>query len=341
MATDFLPSLQRRRGSGQNRDTLDRHLQMLYQNQDGSDGSWECQNMDIVSACRGTSVSQTYMGNFEVYHGPCKGNFVEELPIYRSTDRPNQPLYIYPIDYYPDNWSFEPLRGLVRWRIASFQNFNDKESCRIETSNIFQIEFAADGHPYDYYPTIYCFDENSGDTSGYQTSNINIRCNDVAPATGSGSSGIGGPEGLQSQDFPPQDQGVQRQHAGAIIVALGFLMIIFVAGIFIWNRCKERRCSFYAHPQDSVSGIMSGPTEATTIRPRAAESIPSANSAQFSTHSRFQDEPDDLEQPSYSTSAKRTYNSMFTVRNLRSQLNESSHALRDEVRELWNSLHSK
>jgi hypothetical protein len=314
-----------------------RDLQMLYQDQDGSGNGWECRNMDIVDACRGTSVSDVYRGNFEVYDGPCQGNFIEALPIYRSTDRPNQPLYIYPIDYYPDNWSFEPLRGLVRWRIASFQNFDDKTSCRIETSNIFQIEFAADGHPYDYYPTIYCFDADSGEASGYQTSNINIRCNDIAPV-GPGSGGASSlPGSTSSTTSQSENNDVEREHTGVIIAVLGVLMIVFVAGIFLWNRYKEHRGPSSSHPRVTETGIL----RCTTKSP-PHQKLPGDEFSE-STHSRFEDEPDQ-EQPSLASSHEPSHeraSTLFTVQNLRSQLHESGHALRQEVRELWSSLHSR
>jgi hypothetical protein len=310
-----------------------RDLQILYQDQDGSGNTWECRNLDIVDACRGTSVAEIYRGNFEVYDGPCQGKFVQGLPIYRSTDRPNQPLYIYPIDIYPDNWSFAPLRGLVRWRIASFKNFDDKMSCRIETSNIFQIEFAADGHPYDFYPTIHCFDANSGETSGYQSSNINIRCNDIDPATpgsGGASSYPGSSSSITSQS---ETKGIKREHAGVIIATLGVFMIVFVAGSFLWSRYKERHSPSAFGLQYTDTGIMTVPTKNPPHRKLRGDDFPA------STHSRFEDEPD-KEQPSFACSHERDSN-LFTVQNLRSKVHESCHALRHEVRELWNSLHSR
>lgn len=336
-----------------------RDVQMLHQDQAGSGNSWECRNMDIVSACRGTSVSEMYRGNFEVYEGPCRGSFVEGLPMYRSTDRPHQPLYIYPIDYYPDNWSFAPLRGLVRWRIASFETFDDKTSCRTESANIFQLEFAANGHPYDYYPTIYCFDANGNDLSGYQTSSINIRCND----------GFTTEEVSNVNALPPPTSaatsadGTYREHAGAIIVSLGALMIAIVAMLFLWNRRKERRQSYsFSGPGDSgkptapfQSSRHPHPTTKGGVFYHQQPQQPHRKNR--STHSQlFQDEPEDdddddvdCEQPSFASSSSLRQSSshhdgssggMFTFRNIRSQLNESTHALREEVKDLWNSLHS-
>jgi hypothetical protein len=316
------------RGSIEEKDHS-RYLQMLYQDQDGTGNTWECQNLDIVDACRGTSVSDIYRGNFEVYDGPCQGDFIEGLPKYRSTDRPTQPLYVYPVDNYPDNWSFEPLRGLVRWRIASFQNFDDKTSCRIETSNIFQIEFAADGHPYDFYPTIYCFDDNSGETSGFQSSNINIRCNDIAPAT----PGSGTPSSTSSTTSQSETDGFKREYSGVIIAVLGVLMIAFVAVMFLWNRYKEYHSPSGSHRLETGSGILRVSTKRPPHQKLRGDELPS------STHSQFEDEPDQ-EQPSFALSHERASNG-FRVQNLGSQLHESSHALRHEVRELWNSFHSR
>ncbi|KAG7343806.1 hypothetical protein IV203_021814 [Nitzschia inconspicua] len=199
-----------------------RSLQLLQQ--DGHPGGqWDCLDLDIVDACRGTSVSQSYRGNFKLYDGNCKGDFVDGLPIYISSDRPNRPLYIYPLGVYPDGWSVAALRGLVRWRIVSFENFDDKRSCRIETANVFQIEFAADGQPYNYYPTIYCFDQNGNDFSGFKSSTINIRCNDKADTIGGNS---------------PSDGGNNK-----VVVAIGIilcLVVLVLAAYYYWRRSKNR-----------------------------------------------------------------------------------------------------
>jgi hypothetical protein len=188
-------------------------------------GGGECHNMDVVDACRGTSLSQTYRANFEIYTGPCDGNFVSGLPIYKSTDRPkNQPLFLYPIDIYPDNWSVTELQGLVRWRIVSFENFDDRTSCRIESANIFHIEFAADGQPFNFFPSIYCYDAKESDFSGFKSSTINIRCNDAAPSSDveSSSESSGG-------------------NKGVVIGVIAVLLLIGAAGFFLWTRYGGRR----------------------------------------------------------------------------------------------------
>lgn len=221
-------------------DPSPRSLQMLAQNEDIVE-AWVCQNMDIVDACQGTSVSDSYRGNFVLYTEPCEGDFVPGLPIYKSTDRPTEPLFIYPLDIYPDNWSVADLRGLVRWRIVSFKNFDDRTSCRIETANIYHIEFAADGQPYNYFPTIYCFDEEGSDFSGFKSSTINIRCNDESsspppPGGGSGSdSDAGGGGGNAGSDT---DGGGSAGVAIAIIVVL---LVLGGVGYYFWKRHNDRQ----------------------------------------------------------------------------------------------------
>jgi hypothetical protein len=208
------------RGTSSTSSLRSRSLQVLQQ--DGEhDGNWDCLNLDVVDACRGTSVSQTYRGNFKLFDGECKGDFVDGLPIYVSSDRPNKPLYIYALGIYPETWSVAALRGLVRWRIVSFENFDDKTSCRIESANVNHIEFAADGQPYNYYPTIYCFDENGDDISGFKSSTINIRCNDKAETVGGNDASAGNTVGIVI----------------GIIVAL---VVLGVVGYYSWKRCKDR-----------------------------------------------------------------------------------------------------
>jgi hypothetical protein len=206
-----------------------RSLQMLTQDGD-HDGKWDCLDLDIVDACRGTSVSQTYRGNFKIFDGNCRGDFVDGLPIYVSSDKPNRPLYIYALGVYDETWSVAALRGLTRWRIVSFQNFDDKTSCRVESANIFQIEFAAEGQPYNYYPTIYCFDENGNDFSGFKSSTINIRCNDKADTIGGQHSSSGGSAGVV---------------AGVIIG----LVLLAVAGYCLWKRYKNKGYLFPPSPK--------------------------------------------------------------------------------------------
>jgi hypothetical protein len=143
----------------------------LQYNTDGS----VCQELDVVAACEGTSNQRTYTGIFRPINATeCDGSFEEGFPIYKHAGRS---LYLYPIGYYSDSYSVKGYRGLVRWRLASFHHVDDK-SCRRTQANIYQVDFAADGQPYNYYPTFACFDENGSATSGYQESRILIICKD-------------------------------------------------------------------------------------------------------------------------------------------------------------------
>jgi hypothetical protein len=135
-----------------------------------------CDRMEVVDACRGTGVGRDYIGFFTPFEDDCSGDFEDGLPLYWNK---NKKLYMYPIDIYPEHWSIRALRGLVRWRIASFKTFADKDTCRREEANIFQIDFAADGQPYNFFPTISCFDEFADDFSGFKISTITIICHDI------------------------------------------------------------------------------------------------------------------------------------------------------------------
>lgn len=176
----------------------------------------ECSDMDVVDACRSTGVSSTYLGAFKPYNGDCAGDFLPDLPIYKAGNG-NNVLYMYPIEIYGDDNSNADLRGLVRWRIVSFQSFADKKTCRREEANIFQIDFAADGQPYNYYPTIYCFDDKANDFSGYKVSTINIRCND--DVVGPGNSNYEDPAP------PPEDSG-----GDTILVISVTVIVVLVLG---------------------------------------------------------------------------------------------------------------
>eukprot|EP00980_Cylindrotheca_fusiformis_P014729 scaffold4009_cov124-Cylindrotheca_fusiformis.AAC.9 len=151
-------------------DTLDLSRSLQY-NPDGS----VCQELDVVAACEGTSNQDTYTGIFRpINKTECSGVFEEGLPVYKHA---GGSLYLYPIAYYSDSYSKEDYRGLVRWRLSSFHHKEDK-SCRRTQANMYQIDFAADGQPYNYYPIISCFDEHGSDLSGYQESRIVIICKD-------------------------------------------------------------------------------------------------------------------------------------------------------------------
>ena len=98
---------------------------MLNQNT-GGDNQWVCQSLTVVDACRGTSVSQKFRGDFDVFDGPCKGKILTEYPVYIDNENPRLPKYMYAVDVYSDDWSVKELQGLVRWRISSFDKFDDK-----------------------------------------------------------------------------------------------------------------------------------------------------------------------------------------------------------------------
>jgi hypothetical protein len=185
-----------------------------------------CQDLEVVDACRGTSIGRSYIGKFEPFTGECDGRFYEGLPTYFNNEKK---LYMYAIDKYPDDWSSAPLRGLIRWRIASFQKFEDRLSCRREEANIFQIDFASDVQPYNYYPTIFCFDSNADDSSGFKVSTITIICNDIVVTGDSG-----GDEG--SAGDPKGDGG----NVGIIIAVVLLVIVLGGGGYYYWKRQKER-----------------------------------------------------------------------------------------------------
>ena len=142
------------------------------------EGTVVCNDLEVIDACRGTGIGNIYNLKYEPFDGECRqnrGNFVQGLPIYRSM---SGQVFMYAIGIYPDDWNKEELRGLHKWRIASFKSFSDSTTCRIEEANINQIDFAALGQPYNFFPTISCFDRNGDDTASFKSSTINLRCND-------------------------------------------------------------------------------------------------------------------------------------------------------------------
>jgi hypothetical protein len=186
----------------------------------------DCSDMDVVDACRGTGVGNTYTGAFHPYEGDCDGAFYPGLPIYKS-EKGN--LFMYAIEKYGDD-AIGDIKGLIRWRIVSFQNFIDKTSCRREEANIFQIDFAADGQPFNFYPTIYCFDDGGSDFSGFVVSTINIRCNDFVV-------GAGNTAGNNDATLPPADNGGGAGVAIAVTVIV--LLVVGIGGYFYWKRHQE------------------------------------------------------------------------------------------------------
>jgi hypothetical protein len=178
-----------------------------------------CQDLDVVDACRGMSVGRKYIGNFAPYEGSCEGEFYGDFPIYFCAEKK---LYLYALDVYPDDWSSEALRGLVRWRIASFSAFEDKTTCRYEQANRYQIDFAADGQPYNYNPNLFCFDDNGSEFAGYQASTITIICNDIV---------------VQASDSGGDDGGGANT---GLIVGLIAVILLLVGG-YLWTRRQRQR----------------------------------------------------------------------------------------------------
>ena len=198
----------------------------------------DCQLLDVVDACRGTGVARDYIGVFQPYKGSCDGDFVDGLPIYFNE---NKLLYMYPIDIYPDHWSVRALRGLVRWRIAKFKTFEDKESCRREEANIFQIDFAADGQPYNYHPTISCFDEFANDFSGFKVSTITIVCKDIvveSPNKGSSDDGKGG--GLINGGGFVNNNGDGDGTSLGLIIGIAAVAVLVAIGAFLYFRKRNQ-----------------------------------------------------------------------------------------------------
>lgn len=193
-------------------------------------GDYVCQDLTVVDACRGTGVDDLYTGNFEPFNGECKknrGNFQPGLPIYKKR---NGGVYIYAIGKYRDDASVEALRGLERWRIANFKSFSDSTSCRIEEANINQVDFAAGGQPYNFYPTISCFDRTGSDLAGFKSSTINIRCNDNVPSGTLSSGGGGG-----------GDDGDGLSAGAAAAIAVIILGLVGIALFLVYKRKQDQK----------------------------------------------------------------------------------------------------
>jgi len=221
--------------------TSNRELQLLNQDISGNN-QFVCESLDVVDACRGTSVGYKYRGTFFPYDGPCdKGNkILDGYPIYKTKPANGEaPKFMYAIGVYPENWSSKDLAGLVRWRIVDFENFQDETTCRTESGNINQIDFAADGQPYNYWPTIYCFDENGSDLDGYKSSTINIRCNDRAPP--SGYNGDGSTTDKNPTTGDPGDGGSKTAlFLGILLImgAVGFALYLLYTRYFLKQQQK-------------------------------------------------------------------------------------------------------
>jgi hypothetical protein len=201
-------------------------------------GEVVCNDLEVIDACRGTGLGDIYNKRYEPFYGECKqnrGNFVEGLPIYKSK---TGGVFMYAIGVYPDHWSKVELRGLNMWRIASFQSFSDRTTCRIEEANIDQINFAAKGQPYNFFPTISCFDRFGDDSAGYKSSTINLRCNDFNVI--GGGNDIPVDSTAEAQD--PSGGGDDERSGGAKFgIALAILLILggLAYGGFILYKKKK------------------------------------------------------------------------------------------------------
>lgn len=182
-----------------------------------------CQELDVVAACEGTSNQDTYTGIFRPINATdCDGQFEEGFPIYKHAGRS---LYLYPIGYYSDSYSLRDYRGLVRWRLASFHHVDDK-SCRRTQANIYQVDFAANGQPYNYYPTFACFDENGSDMSGYQESRILIICKDNV---------------VKAPEDPEVIFVVQKESSDAGLIAGIVVLLLLLLGFGFWYKRRSKQ----------------------------------------------------------------------------------------------------
>lgn len=205
-----------------------------------------CQSLDVVDACRGTGVGNLYNRNYHPYNGTCTGSFVPGMPIYVFEGGAGN-IYIYAVGVYPNDWSVTALRGLTHWTIASFQAQTDKTTCRTDQANVFQVDFAALGEAYNFYPTINCFDYNGPETSGYQSSTINIRCNDYVvsaqPNTNTGTTNNTGGGGGKKGGLGT---------GGTIAIVAVVLLLLIGAGYWYWR--KQQAANFDYGEDDIEKG---------------------------------------------------------------------------------------
>jgi hypothetical protein len=238
---------------------------------------------------------------------------------------------------------------------VSFQNFDDKETCRIESANIYHIEFAADWQPYQFFPTIYCFDANGDSLSGYQTSTINVRCNDVA----------GTPPIASVPTTTTTEGGREKGNAGLAFGVIAFLVITFAGLFFVYNRYKERIHS-YMNPggndnvksppsDDDVESSMHSRSQLSIRWPRRQQQQQQYDSDQDDDLSSVDqqsivesvDEFEDDEQPSslsnfksssHHTRPKLTRGLSNSIHSMRSQWKESSRAFKESSHALKEGL---
>jgi hypothetical protein len=219
-------------------------------------GDIVCNDLEVIDACRGTGIGSMYNKIYQPYDGECRqnrGSFVDGMPIYRSGD-----VFMYAIGVYADDWSKEELRGLHRWRIASFQSFSDSTSCRIEEANVNQIDFAALGQPYNFFPTIACFDRNGDSNAGFKSSTINLRCNDFNVIGG----GNNIPTDNPGEDSPSDDGrsgGAKFGIALGVLLLLGGLAALAYYG-FVYYKKQKKGMDYSSRSTESSEDLESGNT---------------------------------------------------------------------------------
>lgn len=187
-----------------------------------------CQELEVVAACEGTSASELFTGKFvPVSEEDCTGTFEDGLPIYKNVGRA---IYIYPIGYYSDTYSLKDYRGLVRWRISSYKHVDDK-TCRRTDANIYNVDFAANGQPYNHHPIISCFDESGNDAAGWMTSRITIICRDDL--------------NIADDDLASD---TNKSNGVSLALAITFGVILLGGLLYLyWKRSKEKKVGNKAH----------------------------------------------------------------------------------------------
>ena len=182
-----------------------------------------CPELDVVHACRGTSISKLYTGKYRPYDGVCDG-FASDLPIYKSLSK-NRYIQPYGLDE----------GRMTRWRIVSYQNYVDTTTCRKEDANIYFLEFTSNGQPYNEYKSdILCFDEQF--SGGYTPSEIKIECN--WKAKNSANKSNGGSDNMK-----------EGGNGWIAIVIVVLVLLAFGGGAYFYWACRRKQQS--TKPSDS------------------------------------------------------------------------------------------
>ena len=221
-----------------------------------------CQDLEIIDACRATSVEGNFTGKFVPYPGSCEGDFTDDLSIYYNAEKN---FYMYALDRYPDDWSNEAIQGLVRWRIASFDDSGDKPTCRHDEANPYQFEFAADGQPYNYFPAVYCYDENGNGSSWPQASTITILCYDIVVQA--------------AADKESNERGGWSAMTISFSVAGNILLLMILLGVCYWVRRlrqsgNPKETKEEVDPEKNVVAVLDeGETPSIEVRTMQTENV--------------------------------------------------------------------